>query len=135
MSTPMPPHHAGDDPAEHVSGAIARWLRTQPVLAALLVIELPVVGGFVVDLLNGKGLAPAGVVLAIATPLVPIVLAGVRQAVTPTAKPQLVAGDDVIPLVPAGDLEESDPDLEVAELERGLPPAGPSDSIGRLRRD
>lgn len=88
------------DPGQHVSGAIARFLRTQPVVAALLVIELPVITGLVLDLLNGKGLTPTGVVLAIITPLAPLVMAGVRQVVTPTARPQLVHDGEVIPLLP-----------------------------------
>jgi hypothetical protein len=99
-------HTAGDtEAAQHVSGAVARWLRTQPVLAALLALELPVLGAIVLAVLNGDALTIPGVALMIAAPLVPAILAGVRTAVTPTAKPQL---DDGIPLVPVGDPEPPD---------------------------
>jgi hypothetical protein len=96
-------HTAGDTEAQdHVSGAIARFLRTQPVLAALLVIELPVVAALVLAILNGEALTVQGIALMVATPLVPAVLKGVRDAVTPVARPQLVDDGEQIPLVPAG---------------------------------
>jgi hypothetical protein len=99
--TPTDLHGAGDtESQEHVSGAITRLLRTQPVLAALLVLELPVIGFLLEAILNGDALTLRGVVLMVAAPLVPAILAGVRNAVTPVARPQLVADGNVIPLVP-----------------------------------
>lgn len=99
-------HTAGvTEPADHVSGAIARFLRTQPVLAALLVLELPVIGALITAVLNGDALTVRGIALMVATPLVPVILAGVRAAVTPTARPQFVHDGETIPLVPASDLD------------------------------
>lgn len=102
------PHTAGDtEAAEHVSGILARWLRTQPVLAALLALELPVIVLLVDAVLAGQVLTVRGVLLALAAPLVPIILAAVRGAVTPVARPQLVDDGDVIALVPAGSIEDA----------------------------
>ena len=75
------------------------WLRRQPVIAALLAVNLPLVTGLVSALAAGNTNPTVVALLGVAVVLLNAVGAVVRQAVTPTARPRL---DKDTPLTPPG---------------------------------
>lgn len=97
-------HTAGDTEPSYSVSERGSFFKREALLATLIVIEAPVLGGLVTSLTADAPLA-VQLCLAAAAALAALLMAAARRAVTPVARPRLEPG---VPLVPAPAANDED---------------------------
>lgn len=80
-------------------GAVSRFFRKFPLVASLIVLEVPTVSGLVTSYVAD---APdvVKIIASVLAPLVAVVLLAARSVVTPTIAPKNDAGVPLVPIAP-----------------------------------